>query len=213
MGKWVIIAGERRYRAALAAGLKTIVCVEAKGDQAPDEVLEDQLVENCLREDLRPLDQAHAFKRLLDHRGWTHRQLAAALHIAPGSVAKALALLDAPAPVRELVEADRLAPSVAYEVSKLPDPAAATELAGRAAAEGMTRDQVADEVRRRRDPKAARGRGARPKPHQGPWSCRTAAGRVMVEPKRGAGPGAILEALEAATAKYRAEVAAQGAAA
>src|SRR5271166_4459616 len=48
--KWIVIAGERRYRAAIIAGLPTLACVEARGNLSPDDILEDQLVENCVRE-------------------------------------------------------------------------------------------------------------------------------------------------------------------
>ena len=77
----MIVAGERRYRAARLAGLATLICVEAKGVQSPDDRLEDQLVENCVREDLKPVEQARAFRALLDRRGCTYRQLAESLNI------------------------------------------------------------------------------------------------------------------------------------
>src|SRR6185312_3212783 len=67
-GRWLIVAGERRWRAAQMAGMTAMLCVEAKGAQTPDDILEDQLVENCLRADLAPLEQARAFKALVDRR-------------------------------------------------------------------------------------------------------------------------------------------------
>jgi ParB family chromosome partitioning protein len=208
MDRWVIIAGERRYRAAQLAGLETLLCVEAKGPLSADEILEDQLVENCLREDLRPIDQARAFKALLDRKGWTYRQLAESLHIAAASVARALALLEAPAPVRELVEADRLAPSVAYEISRVEDPAAAAALAGRAVAEDMTRAEVVAAVRTARGKARGKGqgRGGRAK---GPRIVRTAAGYATLVPRRGAGPDAFLTLARAVVASLEAEAAAK----
>jgi ParB family transcriptional regulator, chromosome partitioning protein len=56
LGKWIVIAGERRYRAALPAGLPILACIEAKGPLTEDDILEDQLVENCLREDLKSIE-------------------------------------------------------------------------------------------------------------------------------------------------------------
>ena len=64
---WIIVSGERRYRAAQRAGLPTLICVEVKGAPTPEEVLEDQLVENCVREDLKPIEQARAFKALIEN--------------------------------------------------------------------------------------------------------------------------------------------------
>src|SRR3954470_1641649 len=95
-GNWVLISGERRWRAATLAGLPSLQAVEAKGAMLPDQILEDQLVENCLREDLKPIEQARAFKTLMDVRHWSHRQLAEQIHIAPSAVSQALALLRLP---------------------------------------------------------------------------------------------------------------------
>jgi len=53
--KWVIIAGERRWRATKRAGLPTIDCYFHDGELAKSEALEQQLIENCLREDLKPV--------------------------------------------------------------------------------------------------------------------------------------------------------------
>jgi ParB family chromosome partitioning protein len=81
---WIIISGERRWRAARNAGLETLQCIEAKGPLTEDEVLEDQLVENLLRENLDPIEQANAFKTLIDRRGMTQFELAGLLRISPG---------------------------------------------------------------------------------------------------------------------------------
>ena len=96
MERWVIIAGERRWRAAVHAGLPTITAVEATKPLTDDEILEEQLIENCVREDLKPIEQARAYKALIDPRGISQRQLAEKLRIAQATVAKTLALLDAP---------------------------------------------------------------------------------------------------------------------
>ena len=69
-GRWVIVAGERRWRAA-AAGRPADArsASRRRGRRPADEILEDQLVENCVREDLKPIEQARAFQALLDRRG------------------------------------------------------------------------------------------------------------------------------------------------
>jgi ParB family chromosome partitioning protein len=157
MSSWVIIAGERRWRAAVRAGLPTVAAVEAAGRLTEDEILEEQLVENALREDLTPVEQANAFRALMDRRGWSTVKLAEALRLNDSTVTRALSLLRLPGAVQERVEAGRLAPSVAYELSKLDDPGAAADLAGRVVAEGMTRAEVVAEVKRA----AGRGTGSR----------------------------------------------------
>ena len=90
-GLYVIVIGERRWRAAQLAGLVTIVCVVVSGPVSPEDLLEDQLVENALREDLRPVEQARAYRTLMDRRSLTQTQLAERLRIGQGTVAKALA--------------------------------------------------------------------------------------------------------------------------
>ena len=73
-GKYVIICGERRWRAARMAGLATMSCVVSEGPIDAGELLALQLIENCLREDLRPIEQARAFKSLMDRNGWSGNQ-------------------------------------------------------------------------------------------------------------------------------------------
>jgi ParB family chromosome partitioning protein len=155
---WVIIAGERRWRAAVQAGLPSLACIEAKGPQSADDVLEDQLVENALRQDLRPLEQAHAFRALMERRGYSGRELAERLNLSTATVTRALALLELPESVQRSVEQGTLAPSVAYEVAKLDDPTAQAEVAEAAVAHGLTRCEVTETVQaikaKRRPPTA-----------------------------------------------------------
>ena len=75
------------------AGMESIACVVVTGGATAEDLLEDQLVENSLREDLRPVEQARAYRTLLAARGLTHRQLAERLQIGHASIARALALL------------------------------------------------------------------------------------------------------------------------
>src|SRR6516164_4172446 len=68
-GKWVIISGERRWRATKRAGLPTIDCHFHEAELARSEVLEQQLIENLLREDLQPVEEARAFATLMGLNG------------------------------------------------------------------------------------------------------------------------------------------------
>lgn len=119
--KWIIISGERRWRATKEAGLPTIECYFQTGDPTPSEILEQQLVENLLREDLKPMEQAQAFSQLMELNGWNGKQTAEALHISPSKVSRSLALLDLPKDVQQRVIDGELAARSAYEVSKLSD--------------------------------------------------------------------------------------------
>lgn len=145
--KYLIIAGERRWRAAKLAGLATLTAIVAEGPIEPGELLAAQLVENCLREDLKPIEQARAYRRLMDLRGWSGTKLAAELSIAQGTVSRALSLLDLPETVQERVEQGDLAPSLAHEVAKLASPEAQEAVAERAVTQKLTRQAVREAVR------------------------------------------------------------------
>ena len=98
LGRWVIVAGERRFRAARRAGWTEVPCVTVEGAMTDSEILQDQLIENCLREDLQPLEQATAFKALMDANGWSARRLGEELHISHQTIGRSLALLSCPRP-------------------------------------------------------------------------------------------------------------------
>lgn len=158
LGKWVIIAGERRWRATKQAGLPTIECYFHDGDLAKSEVLEQQLIENLLREDLKPLEEAKAFSTLIDLNGWNGKQLAEALRLDPSKVSRSLALLRLPDDIQDQIESGELAARSAYEITKLKDDDAKRELAKKAAAGKLTRDDAAKAVRQRKGKPAVRSR-------------------------------------------------------
>ena len=99
-----LIAGERRVRAALAAGLDRIPAVVRHLDDR--ERLELALIENLQREDLDPIESAHGFRRLIDDFGLTHEAIAERVGRARSTVANTLRLLDL-APVVQAAIADR----------------------------------------------------------------------------------------------------------
>jgi ParB family chromosome partitioning protein len=156
--EWLIVSGERRWRAACQAGLGTLMAIEAKGEPDPDDLLEDQLVENCVRADLRPIEQAHAFKALMERRGYSGRQLAEKLAISHTNVQRALTLLELPESIQERVEQGALAPTTAVEIAKLPE--ADREAVAQAAVEGGLRraevGELVSAIRAKRPAPAAR---------------------------------------------------------
>jgi ParB family chromosome partitioning protein len=161
LAMYVIIAGERRLRAAKMAGLKSVPCVIQEGELTESQRLIEQLAENIIRADLQPIEQAKAFRRLMDLNGWSARQLAREMHIADANVVRALALLDLPEGVQMQVEAGRLAPSVAYEVSRLDSPEEQAILAERIVAEKLTRDQAVAEIQARKPSRSGATKRAR----------------------------------------------------
>ncbi|MFY9586700.1 MAG: ParB/RepB/Spo0J family partition protein, partial [Actinomycetota bacterium] len=99
-GAYQLIAGERRWRAARQAGLDRIPAVVRDATDA--ESLEIALVENLLREDLNPMEEAEAYHKLLAQFGWTQEELAQRVGRDRSSIANALRLLRLP----EVIQAD-----------------------------------------------------------------------------------------------------------
>lgn len=146
-GVYVILVGERRWRAAKLAGMIELSCTIDEGELSAEERLEVQLVENALREDLRPVEQAKAYRALMKVKGWSGNQLSKELHIGQASVVRALSLLDLPSAVQARVEQGELAPSSAAEIAQLPDHKTQAAVAEAVVAGGLKRDEVTALVR------------------------------------------------------------------
>jgi ParB family transcriptional regulator, chromosome partitioning protein len=209
MSRYLIVSGERRWRASLKAGRSSIAAVIVEGGRSDSQILEMQLVENCLREDLQPIEQARAFRTLMDANGWSALRLGQAIQMSESTIIKALALLTLPAAVRERVESGQIAPSVAYEVSRLEDPDAQAEVAARVVAEGLSRAETVEAVKRAASrPRAggAKGRGAKVRKVTERVIRTTAGTRVTLENRKGLDVPAALAALDEARARLAAEL-------
>ena len=197
-GVYLIICGERRWRAAKLAGLATLTAVVHEGPIDASELLAIQMIENCLREDLRPVEQARAYRRLMEAHGWTAGRVAQELHLSPAQVSKVVAILELPEPVQALVDAGRLAATTAYEIGKADGPEEQVELAGRAVAERLTREDVREAVKAKvgaRSP--GKTRRDRVEYHDGGTTVIVAGEAVA------AGRGGIVAALERALERAR----------
>ena len=211
VGLYIIVSGERRWRAAQLAGLPTMKCVVQQAESTADDLLERQLVENCLREGLNPVEQAVAYKTLMDGRGISAHQLAERLKVDRSSVTKALSLLNLPPDVQSLVDAGALAASSAHAIAVGVEGAAAqAELAAQVVEEGMSRAEVVEAVRRSapkpRKPSAGKVRGAGPAKLPTSRTIRLPGNiKITVEARKGIGPGDVLAALLGAVALVRSE--------
>ena len=110
----MIISGERRWRAAQKAGLTEIECCFREAELSSSEILEEQLIENCLREDLQPIEEAQAFAALMRLNSWTGKEVAKALRVHPSRVSRALALLKLPEEIQEQVNTGEIPARSAY---------------------------------------------------------------------------------------------------
>lgn len=135
-----LIAGERRLRAAGRAGLTTVpVVIRNATDQ---DMLEVALIENIQREDLNPIEEALAYRRLADELVLTQEEVATRVGKERSTVANSLRLLQLPQPVQEAVEAGQLSAGHARAVAMAGSAAAMIELARKAIAQKLTVRQV-----------------------------------------------------------------------
>jgi ParB family transcriptional regulator, chromosome partitioning protein len=141
-----IIAGERRWRAARLAGLTTVPVIVKEA--TPEEFLELALVENIQREDLNPLEEAEAFRALMDEFGLNQGQVAEKVGKSRVAVANTLRLLRLPDPVKALLTEGALSEGHARALLGLPEDGLIVKAAEQVAARELTVRQTEDLVRR-----------------------------------------------------------------
>ncbi len=121
-GGYFLIAGERRWRAAQRAGLHEVPVVVQDIEEAT--ALERALVENLQRADLGPLEEAAAYQRLVEEYELSQDEIAERIGKDRSTIANAIRLLKLPAPVRQLVEDEKLSMGHARALLGLDEPAA-----------------------------------------------------------------------------------------
>lgn len=145
-GRYEVIAGERRLRAAKVAGLASVpVVLRDSGDA---DLLREALIENIHREDLNPIEQAEAFRQLLEELGLKQDQLAERVGVSRSQIANTIRLLALPLEVQQLLTDDRISAGHARALLSLGDKDAMTSLALRVAAEDLSVRQTEEAVRR-----------------------------------------------------------------
>lgn len=157
-GSYEILAGHRRWQAAQRAGLNQIPVVVREADDQTAAAI--ALVENLLRQDLNPIEQGRALRRLREEFGLTQEQLAERLGVSQSAISKTLRLLGLEPAVQILIEEGRLEAGHGKVLLSLPREAQ-LRLAEQAASEGWS----VRELERRRTPSAAlpRSRTAAPR--------------------------------------------------
>jgi ParB family chromosome partitioning protein len=135
-GRYELVLGERRWRAAQQAGLETIPAIVR--ETPDDDLLRDALLENLHRAELNPLEEAAAYQQLLDDFGCTHEVLAERIGRSRPQISNTLRLLKLPPLVQRRVAAGVLSAGHARALLGLPDAAGQERLAQRIVAEGLS---------------------------------------------------------------------------
>lgn len=148
-GRYVIIAGERRWRAARRAGLAEIPAMIRQADA--EQALTQALVENIQREDLTPLEEAAAYRQLLEDFGMSHEELGTRVGKSRPAITNTLRLLQLPASIQGMLERGEITAGHARALLGIDDRAYAEHVARRAAEEGWSVRQVEDAARVRKE--------------------------------------------------------------
>lgn len=146
-GRYQLIAGERRWRAAKRAGLATVpALVRTTSDQSS---LEQAVVENLHRNDLNALEEAAAYQQLCDDFGLSHEDVATRVGKSRSAVTNTLRLLQLPPTIQQLLKENRLSAGHARALLGTPDRSYQEQLARRAIAEGWSVRAMEEAVKAR----------------------------------------------------------------
>src|SRR5262249_14590854 len=149
---------------AKLAGISTMTATILARAPEPGERLALQCIENLLRADLRPIEEAKAYRQLMSLNGWNAAQLSRELSVSESKVTRAMALLELPEQIQDHVEGGILPPATAYEISKIDDPREQEKLAERVLRDKLSRQDTARAVRERKDGRGGQGKPAGPPP-------------------------------------------------
>ena len=147
-GGWEIVAGERRWRAVRQLEWTHVPVL--KRDVDDHTMLVMALIENLQREDLSPLDEAHAYQRLIDEFGLTQSQVAERVGRDRSTIANTVRLLGLPDRVQKLLNDGKISAGHARALLGLADESRAVQLAMAAATEGMSVREIERHVRERK---------------------------------------------------------------
>ncbi|MDJ0953242.1 MAG: ParB/RepB/Spo0J family partition protein [Acidimicrobiia bacterium] len=160
---YVLIAGERRCRAARIAELTEIPAIIRSETGEESASLAEALIENVQREDLSPLEEAAGYQQLLTDFGLTHEEVATKVGKSRSAITNTLRLLQLPAPIQGMVGRGDLSAGHARALLAIEDVPYAVHIAERVVAEGWSVRQVEDAVKKRAGT-AATTKSARVKP-------------------------------------------------
>jgi len=146
--RYVLVAGERRLRASRMAGLESIPAVLRSETDSRSNLME-ALVENLQREDLSVLEEAAAYRQLMEDFGMQHDEVATEVGKSRSAVTNTVRLLGLPAPIQELLVRGDLTPGHGRALLGTDDEAYAIHIARRAVAEGWTVRRVEEAMRLR----------------------------------------------------------------
>lgn len=154
-GRFMIISGERRFRAAREAGLREVPCIELNVDDRA--VAEIALIENLQRKDLTPYEESEGLLALKERFGYTHEDIAKKIGKSRSSVTESLIIAGLPDEIKNLCQKASInSKSMLLQVAKQTDSDSMLEFVNRVSKQGMNRDEAR---------KATNKKQSRPQPY------------------------------------------------
>jgi ParB family chromosome partitioning protein len=179
-GRWMIIAGERRWRASKAAGLREVPCIEMEVDDRA--VAEIALIENMQRKDLTAWEEADGLAALCERFGYTHEDVARKVGKSRSTVTEALSIASLPEVIREKCRrADIAAKSLLLQVVRQPHVEAMHDILNEITSQGLNRDGARAARKSKQEGKKARESESKTEPYV--YTFRSADGEYVLELK------------------------------
>lgn len=156
--KFILLEGARRLRAAIMLRWEFIDALVEQAELNKSQMLQRTIIANIQREDFTPVEKARGIKELMECSGWDATKIAKELGLTNAAVSRSLALLTLPETILAQVESGAIAAASAVGLARIDDPAIQHELAVKAAAKQLTRDEIerAAKALKKPKPKAAK---------------------------------------------------------
>jgi ParB family transcriptional regulator, chromosome partitioning protein len=163
-GNWMIIAGERRWRAANLAGLKEVPCIELDIDEKS--IAEIALIENLQRKDLTVWEEADGLAALAEAFGYTHEEIAKKISKSRTTVTESMAIAGIPEEIRDKCRAANISSkSTLLEVARQFDDAAMRDFVENITAKSLSRDEIRNTARpKNKNPQPVEGKSPKTPP-------------------------------------------------
>ena len=182
--KYIIIDGERRFRAADHEGLPSLRCCVVEKPATREDIVVMQLAANDQREPLTPCEEASSYAAIMITTGWSGAELAKRLAVSEVHVSKRLSLLKLDYRVQRFVDNGKIGPTIGYEISRLASHVEQCELALQVIDNGWTREMVVQEIKARDEAKQLPGQKDLPMPDAPPRNVSSVPGdlKLLNEP-------------------------------
>lgn len=198
--RYIIVSGLRRWKAIVAAGITKVYCIFIEEYLSSREIALERLVDALHTEQPDQLEVAELISSVMDEHQWSVNQVAKAMKVSAPTISRYLSLVNLPAGVKDSVQQGQIAPSVAYEISKLAHTQDQVAIAEAVVEKSLTRNEVIGMIDSQGAPRKQKASDRKPakKTHAAKRIYRAANGcTVTVTSRRRLSEEQIIEACQA----------------